>query len=171
VGFSACGGDLTHLPTMCTDCYDATAEYDIDHKTYCSACEKPYVRIDGCNIMECICGAKTCHVCGFKFNDYDNHFPDGSFNPCINEGIKITKHEITHQKLILIEEFKRNATAIRTKLHDKIKSAKHIVGPTILKSKSFHPREMNVAIQRNKIQLGKMNQPQTKRTVVRHFRM
>ena len=103
VGTSTCGSDLTHLPTMCTKCFDETENYDEKNKTYCSSCRAPYIRRSGCNIITCpICGANTCHLCGCNLKsiswaddssdtDYDSsdteedrHFPHGSFDLCIN---------------------------------------------------------------------------------------
>lgn len=90
----SCGQDITRLSTECPKCL----KYDDKNKTYCSVCEREYIRQDGCNEITCICGVITCHLCGFRIDDDYNHFLDDSFGDCINVRIR-NKHKLTQFKL------------------------------------------------------------------------
>ena len=39
----------------------------------CYNCRKKFVKVDGCNMVECVCGAKMCYVCKKPIQSY-NHF-------------------------------------------------------------------------------------------------
>jgi hypothetical protein len=75
VAYSNCGDDLNRLPKNCMKCHDKSA-YIYDIKT-CSWCKSPYIKLDGCNIVGCVCGHYTCDLCGEHIANYDRiHFPN-----------------------------------------------------------------------------------------------
>ncbi|KAJ8678921.1 hypothetical protein QAD02_014708 [Eretmocerus hayati] len=69
-----------HLPFKCKDVLDKDkARHQIEEAMskalirYCHKCQKPFVKLDGCNKMTCPCGASMCYLCHQPISDY-NHF-------------------------------------------------------------------------------------------------
>ena len=148
-----CGQDLTRLSTECPKCL----EYNEKNKTYCSACEREYIRRDGCNEITCICGVMTCHLCGFRIDEDDNHFIDNSFGNCINVGIK-NKHKLTQFKLEVREPLLK-------KMKDMQEQIKKVIIETHEKSSILSTNFVKYyqmpqqPLRRTKIQIARMNFP------------
>ncbi|RDB24555.1 hypothetical protein Hypma_008324 [Hypsizygus marmoreus] len=72
-----------HLPRTCKEVVEADKALDGRHAIeeamsealmrICPKCSKPFVKEHGCNMMTCICGARSCYVCKKAIKSY-THF-------------------------------------------------------------------------------------------------
>ncbi|XP_040577577.1 E3 ubiquitin-protein ligase RNF216 [Lepeophtheirus salmonis] len=62
----------------------------------CHACAKPYTKTDGCNRIQCICGAQMCYICKKKIQPNYDHFYDFPEKPEIGKCPLQTNSEDLH---------------------------------------------------------------------------
>lgn len=77
---------LYHLNTACGTASDANIRTTIEEiftrnkMRNCPACAQEFTRIDGCNKMTCVCGAKSCYLCRQRVQDYTHFYNDFGAN-------------------------------------------------------------------------------------------
>lgn len=73
-----------HLPLRCSEIEKSD---EVNMRTWienkvteamirqCHKCAKRFFKIEGCNMMHCVCGAGMCYICRKPISDY-KHFSD-----------------------------------------------------------------------------------------------
>jgi E3 ubiquitin-protein ligase RNF216 len=68
----------------------------------CNRCQKPFIKLHGCNKMTCTCGNRQCYVCGKSITDY-RHFevpgPDGKKCPLHGDSERREKEKVREAQI------------------------------------------------------------------------
>lgn len=74
---------MNHLPVLCQDVLDDEkgrlfVEEEMSKALIrnCYKCQKPFIKLYGCNKMQCPCGAMMCYICRQPITGYE-HFDRG----------------------------------------------------------------------------------------------
>ncbi|CAL7935834.1 unnamed protein product [Xylocopa violacea] len=76
--------ELNHVPLKCYEEKSDNARRFVEEKMTealvrkCYNCDRPYIKVDGCNKITCTCGAIMCYLCDKKITGYDHFKSQGS---------------------------------------------------------------------------------------------
>lgn len=100
--------EINHLPLRCNEIEkknESNMRTFIENKISeamlrtCWKCNKRFYKLEGCNMMHCVCGAAMCYVCRNPIKGY-NHFGDPELGKCPQYSDVVQLHKIEMEKAL-----------------------------------------------------------------------